>query len=254
MTRARFHEQQAGGTTPRPTREASPSSAAQPTPSSVAETVRIALIAGVRLYREGLAAELCAQPGLSVVALAEGYDDAVDAVRVSQPDVVLLDAATPRMAELVRAMKASHSSARIVAFAVEETEREIEVFAEAGVTGLVTRDVTVEGLTAAIHATVRGELTCSPRMAAILFQKVAALSSVRRAMHDERNALATLTRREREITRLLGIGRSNKEIARALNIEVATVKNHVHHILEKLYVTTRAEAAARIRVFALRES
>jgi two-component system, NarL family, nitrate/nitrite response regulator NarL len=59
--------------------------------------------------------------------------------------------------------------------------------------------------------------------------------------------LATLTSRESEIASLLSAGRSNKEIARALTIEVATVKNHVHNILAKLQVATRAEAAARVR-------
>jgi two-component system, NarL family, nitrate/nitrite response regulator NarL len=215
-------------------------------------SLRIVLVANVRLYREGLAAELGARPGFSMVGLAADFDGAVDAVRSMHPDVVLLDIGTPGIFDLVRAVNATHADARIVAFAVDECERDIEVCAEAGVTGFVTRDVTVDGLAAAITAAVRGELACSPRAAALLFRRVAALSTVSQAMRSERSLLATLTAREREIASHIVGGRSNKEIGRTLNIELATVKNHIHHILEKLRVTTRTEAAARVRVLAER--
>ena len=90
---------------------------------------------------------------------------------------------------------------------------------------------------------MRGELLCPPRTAALLLGRLASLAK------GETNNLdgVTLTRREREIVTLIDGGRSNKEIALRLNIEVATVKNHVHRILDKLQVTTRAEAAARLR-------
>jgi DNA-binding NarL/FixJ family response regulator len=216
-------------------------------PAGSSNGIRIVLVADVRLYREGLAAELGNRPGLAMVGMAPDVESAVGAVRATRPDVVLLDAGMAGTFELVRALKATYDDARIVAFAVDECERDIEVCAEAGVSSFVTRDVTVDGLASAICAAVRDELTCSPRAAALLFRRVAALSGTSHAMRAERSLLATLTSREREIATLIAHGQSNKEIGRALHIEVATVKNHVHRILEKLQVGTRGEAAARMR-------
>ena len=210
--------------------------------------IRVVLVAGVRLYREGLAAELRTQSGISLVGLAADLDSTVHAVRMEQPDVVLLDASTPRTVDLVCAVKDTHPSVRVIAFAVDESERDIERCAEAGVTGFVTRDVTVDGLVSAIRAAVRGELTCSPRMAAMLFQRVTALTNVAQTVRSARSLLASLTKREREIAAYLASGSSNKEIGHELHIELTTVKNHVHNILQKLQVTSRSAAAARVRV------
>jgi DNA-binding NarL/FixJ family response regulator len=217
-----------------------------------ASVIRIMLVASVRLYREGLAGELRSRPGMELVGLAGDLESALASLRACNPDVILLDVRTPRTYELVRVVREERPAAHVVAFAVEENEQDIAVCAEAGVTAFVTHDVTVEGLAAAISAAVRGELTCSPRTAAMLFRRVAALSSVERRLRSEQSVLSMLTARERDIASLIAAGRSNKEIARELVIEVATVKNHVHNILAKLQVTTRAEAAARIRVFAPR--
>jgi len=86
-------------------------------------------------------------------------------------------------------------------------------------------------------------MPCTPRLAAMLLGRVATLAQERRVP----SALDELTAREREVVELLGEGLSNKEIASGLQIEVATVKNHVHNILDKLHVTRRAEAAALAR-------
>jgi two-component system nitrate/nitrite response regulator NarL len=96
-----------------------------------------------------------------------------------------------------------------------------------------------------VRSVTRGETLCSPRIAATLFRRVAALAADRR-VGDERT-LRRLTRRERQIVDLIADGLSNKEIAHRLQIEFATVKNHVHNILEKLQVTRRADAVAALR-------
>jgi DNA-binding NarL/FixJ family response regulator len=96
---------------------------------------------------------------------------------------------------------------------------------------------------AAVHRAVRGELLCSPRTAALLFNRMAVLSPNRGIAAGDN----MLTRREHEIITLVERGLSNKEIARLLRIGNATVKNHVHSILTKLQVRRRGEAAAQIR-------
>ncbi|MES2525067.1 MAG: response regulator transcription factor [Gemmatimonadota bacterium] len=211
------------------------------------ERIRIVLVAGVRLYRDGLAAELDSRPGLSMVGVAGDLDTAVGSVRRTRPDVVLFDIGMRQIIDLVQAVRSTHAPAHIVALAVDESERDIAACAEAGVTGFVTRDVGVDGLAEAIAAAVRGELTCSPRAAALLFRRVAELSTLKGERRAEERLLSALTSRERQIASLLAAGRANKEISALLNIEVTTVKNHVHRILEKLQVATRTEAAIRMR-------
>ena len=205
--------------------------------------IRVLIVAEIRLYREGLAEMLQGEPEIDVVAIASGADEAVRELRERQPDVVLLDVAIPENAWLARALMAAVPGARIVALAVPEIEQEVLACAEAGVAGYVTREGSVEDVVAAVSAVARGEVLCSPRMAASLFQRVATLALERSPASIE----TRLTNRELEILDLIDQGLSNKEIARRLTIELSTVKNHVHNILDKLNVNRRAEAAAHAR-------
>src|SRR5262245_26085623 len=183
------------------------------------------------------------EPGMDVAATASGVDEAVRALREHEPDVVLIDMAIPDNTWVVRALVAAVPGTRVVALAVPEVEREVLACAEAGVAGYVTRDGSLEDVVAAVESAARGELLCSPRMAATLFQRVATLALERSPESIE----SRLTTRELEILDLIDQGLSNKEIARRLTIELSTVKNHVHNILEKLNVSRRSEAAARAR-------
>jgi two-component system, NarL family, nitrate/nitrite response regulator NarL len=205
--------------------------------------ITVLVVADVRLYREGLSASLGAQPGLAVVGATGERQAALDLLATGRPDVVVLDMATRDSLGLARAIVAARPSARIVAFAVEEVDREILVCAEAGVAAWVACEGSVDDLVATIKHVVRDELLCSPRITATLFRRLASLA--RGAAPTESSG--GLTGREREIVALIDRGLSNKEIAQRLHLEVATVKNHVHNILEKLQVARRSEAAARLR-------
>ncbi len=203
---------------------------------------RVLVVAEIRLFREGLAEMLRAEPEIDVVATAAGADEAVRALRQLAPDVALVDMAIPDNKWLVRALVEAVPGACIVALAVPEIEREVLACAEVGVAGYVTRDGSIEDVVAAVESAARGEVLCSPRMAARLFQRVATL-----ALERSPNIESRLTTRELEILDLIDQGLSNKEIARRLTIQLSTVKNHVHNILEKLNVSRRSEAAARAR-------
>ena len=132
---------------------------------------------------------------------------------------------------------------KIVALGVAEVEQVVMACAKAGVSGFVAPSGSVKDVVAAVHSAVRGELVCSPRMAAMLLNGVSAL--VARPLADVDND--TLTQREREIVLLMSEGLSNKQIARSLGIQNATVKNHVHSILSKFRVRRRGEVAAQLR-------
>ena len=206
------------------------------------ETINIMVVSDVRLYREGLAGSLAQRHRLVVIGTANNLDDAARLEELN-PDVVVLDMSARGSLDVIRRVSSSPVRARIVAFAVEETERDVLLCAEAGAAGYVPCDGTIDDLVNTIHSVARGELLCSPRIAATLFR---ALHAQGPRPDGDRLAL-TLTAREREIAPLIDRGLSNKEIAAHLRIEVATVKNHVHNLLEKLQVASRGEAAARLR-------
>jgi two-component system, NarL family, nitrate/nitrite response regulator NarL len=204
--------------------------------------VDVFLVAETRFYRDGLADALDRRPALRVVGTAAAAGDALGRIRLLEPDVVLLDTAVAGMFELVRNLGDAAAPIPVIALALPERASEVLACAEAGVSGYVTQDASLDDLAGTIRGVLRGELRCPPRIAATLFKRVAALAA------PGRPALATvLTAREREVLAVLDEGLSNKQIAARLCIEIATVKNHVHHILEKLQVASRSEATAYAR-------
>ena len=104
-------------------------------------------------------------------------------------------------------------------------------------------DASLEDLTVAVESAARGELFCSPRVAFTLLRRVGAMAIQIKSAEGEAGPLSELTLREQEILQLVDRGMSNKEIARHLGIGLATAKNHVHHILEKLHVHRRIDAS-----------
>jgi two-component system nitrate/nitrite response regulator NarL len=223
--------------------EATPAVDCIPASSAGMVRPRIFILSDVRLYREGLAWSLSQRPEVEVIGAAALSAEALAQIAGSRPTAVLLDFATPGALDLPKELDRSLPGIKVIAFAVSEVDHDLIACAEAGIAGFVTRDGSVDDLVRSILNTLRGEVACSPRIAGLLFRRLAALSEAKR----EPPTTSALTRREREIAELVNEGLSNKEIARSLRIGAATVKNHVHNILEKLQVSRRGEAAARLR-------
>jgi DNA-binding NarL/FixJ family response regulator len=210
------------------------------------DVIRIVIAAQVRFYRDGLADVIARHPRTHVLGTASSRKDAIDRVRETSPDIVLLDAAMPEGLDAVAEIVATVPTVKVVAIALDETPHAVLEWAEVGVAGYVPRDASLADLIAAIERTARGELQCSAQVAAGMIRRVWALAKVA----GDRQVMAPsvhLTPREREIMRLIDQGMSNKDIARHLGIGVATAKSHVHHILEKLHVSRRSQAAAQLR-------
>jgi DNA-binding NarL/FixJ family response regulator len=206
------------------------------------DRLRVLVVAAARLYREGIAQALAAQDRFEIAGTARAASEALEVLNAAAPDVALIDLGLPGSLEFVRAMRVVRPGCKIVALSVPDAEDDVIACAEAGVAGFVTLDGSLEDLEAMLDSVGRGETLCSPRMVAALLRRVATLSDGRGGVRG-----AGLTARERQIVELVERGLSNKEIARELMIEVPTVKNHVHNILEKMHVTRRSEAAARFR-------
>jgi two-component system, NarL family, nitrate/nitrite response regulator NarL len=202
------------------------------------------LVAGeIRLFREGLTLYLSGQPGLAVVAGAGSRRELIEQVAETHPDVLLLDMAMPESLQALREIAERVGGPRVVALAVPENEPAVLACAEAGITGYVTRDGSLDDLVMAVTRAARGETVLPPRFAGTLLRRFSALA----AHVPEPAASAELTVRELEIARCVDEGMSNKMIAARLCIEVCTVKNHMHRILVKLNAQHRAEIPRRLR-------
>jgi DNA-binding NarL/FixJ family response regulator len=226
-----------------PKSQSMPASAATLIPASSSKP-SLFIVSDVRLYREGLALSLARHPGATVIGATDTSPAAVTQMIEHKPDVVILDVGGSGSFEFARSLSVDLPSIKIIAFAVNDVEHELLACAAAGFAGCVPRDGSEDDLMAAVENALRGEVQVTPRMAGLLFRQVAALSTRQPASSGS----LALTRREREILALVERGMSNKEIAREVRIGSATVKNHVHSILEKLHVRRRGEAAARFRI------
>ena len=203
--------------------------------------IRVFVVASVRLYREGLAELLPRRAPIEIVGTAESWTDGGEQVLAVAPDIVLLDTAVADGARAIGEIVRNANGAKVIALSVADSDGDVIAYAEAGVSGYVARDGSLDDLATAICSTARGEVACSPAIAGALLRRVSKLSTFGRLDADDR-----LTRREAEIAQLLEEGLSNKEIAQQLCIEPATVKNHVHHILEKLGARSRFEVPGRM--------
>jgi two-component system nitrate/nitrite response regulator NarL len=206
--------------------------------------VTVLVIASVRLYREGISGSLVARGGVEILGSAATGDEARSLMASRQPDVIVIDAAAHRSFDIVQRLRAQAPSVSIVVFGVEDAESDILACAEAGVNGYVLCDASIDDLYQVIARAVRGELLCSPQITASLFRRLGALAGSRDLLPGR---WIDLTGREREVLALLDAGLSNKQIANELHIEISTVKNHVHRVLEKLHVDSRSAAVASLR-------
>jgi DNA-binding NarL/FixJ family response regulator len=216
-----------------------------PGASPNSRTTSVFIVADVRIYRDGLAESLSTQPQLTVLGTSASRADARERVRQLRPDVVLIDVATRESLELISDLRAGLVDAKILALAVEESAPDIIQCAEAGAAGYVSAEASMTELVKAIGRITDGELICPPQIAAKLFGRISHAEPLPAGPQK-------LTSRERQVLSCIRHGNSNKEIAQTLHISEATVKNHVHHVLEKLAVTTRAQAAVRSNGFPTR--
>ena len=204
---------------------------------------RVLIVDDSRLYREYLAGVIAAH-GVVNPGVAWDLPSLITAIENMKPRVILFNMATRDNAILLRqALKLSPTIRVIVLGMSEDDEPEIVACAEAGVAGYHLRTESLGDLLILIQKVAAGASLCSPRKSAILLRRLSALASQRQPTEKE----LVLTAREAQILKMLELGLSNRDIADQLCIAVHTVKNHVHSLLTKLGVSTRAQAAALSR-------
>jgi DNA-binding NarL/FixJ family response regulator len=207
---------------------------------------RALIVSDVRFVHEGLSDVLRSRSNIVLAATAENRAEARERALALRPDAILLDARLAGSIGIVADLAAAVPDIPIIAVAVAETEHEILALIEAGIAGYVRRSASIGDLIDIIMRTLRGEEPCFTSFSGPILRRLRQLAAAARQDGDASTA-GRLTPRERQVAELVAERLSNKQIARKLNIEVATVKAHMHNVLDKLKFQRRDDLARWVR-------
>ena len=199
---------------------------------------RVVLVDDHRLFRAGVRGELA--QSVEVVGEAETVGEAVDLIRRTVPDVVLLDVHMPDGGGLavLASIGQDLPATRFLALSVSDAAEDVIAVVRAGARGYVTKNVSGTELSEAVHRVAGGDAVFSPRLAGFVLD---AFASPDVPVTD--GELDLLTARERDVLRLIARGYAYKEVAKELIISVKTVETHVSSVLRKLQLSNRRELA-----------
>ena len=203
----------------------------------MAETIRVLDVDDHAVVREGLRSFLDLQDGIEVVGEAADGEEAVAAASRLDPDVVLMDLVMPRLAGVaaMRLLRDRVPGARVIVLTSFLDDEKLLPALRAGAAGYLLKNAQPEELVRAVRAAHAGEVLLDPVVAARLIEAL--------AVDGPEGPLDRLTPRELDVLRLIGRGLANKRIAAELRVSEKTVKTHVGHLLAKLGVTDRTQAA-----------
>ena len=216
---------------------------------SAVSAIRVLVVDDHTLFRRGVIALLASDGRFEVVGEAGDAGEAQRRAAELQPDVILLDNHLPGVngVDALGGLREVAPQACVLMLTVSEDERDLAAALRGGARGYLLKTVDSDVLATAIERTVRGESTISPEMTGKL---VSAFQSLHEShtptpaeTKPDADPIHSLSPREREILALIARGASNKEIGRALDIAETTVKIHVQHILRKLGLGSRVQAA-----------
>ena len=179
---------------------------------------------------------------IEIVAKASNLEETFEICLSTLPDILLVDAKFPDTLSTIRKINKELASIKIVLLSMTANRKQMSAFAGEGVMEFVTCDDSVDDLRQSITAAMANGFWCSSRVAKLLLEPYPSSNEPKESFVD-----SSLTRQQFNVLQLIEAGLANKDIARKLHIETATVKNHVHHILQRLHVTSRGQAAAAYR-------
>ena len=196
---------------------------------------RLVLVEDHRIFRAGVRSEL--DPNIEVVGEAASIADAIPLIRDLDPDIVLLDVHLPdgSGAAVIGAVAADRPGVKFLALSVSDAAEDVIAVIRAGARGYVTKSISGDELSDAVHRVADGDAVFSPRLAGFVLD---AFRTGDVAVDPE---LDLLTTREREVLQLIARGYRYKEIAARLHLSVKTVESHVSAVLRKLQLSNRNE-------------
>jgi DNA-binding NarL/FixJ family response regulator len=206
------------------------------TPQSKPPRIRVLIVDDHELFRSGVRSEL--QGDLEIVGAVGTVDEAIEAVRSLEPDVVLLDVHMPGGggSAVIDAVRSELPSVRFLALSVSDAAEDVIGVIRAGARGYVTKSISPEELQAAVRRVHDGDAVFSPRLAGFVLD---AFNSEPAVPVDPE--VDQLSPREREVLRHIARGYTYKEVGSELGISVKTVETHVSTVLRKLQLSSRYE-------------
>lgn len=210
---------------------------------SAAPLIRVIVVDDHTLFRRGMIALLSTDPRFSVVAEAGDAAQAQRLVAAHRPDVVLLDNHLPGVSgiDAIKDLLEASPNSRVLMLTVSDDQQDLSAALRAGASGYLLKTMDSEELAHAIVRAMQGVSVVSPELTSKLVNAFQTLQTPLASRPID--PIDSLSPREREILALIARGASNKEIGRALSIAETTVKIHVQHILRKLDLTSRVQAA-----------
>ena len=201
--------------------------------------IRILLTDDHTLFRQGLRTLLATEPDIEIVGEASNASDAITFAQELRPDVVLMDVGMPGLSsfEATRQIRKQRPETRVIFLSMYDDEDYLTESVEIGASGYILKESPADQLVSAIREVHRGGNYLSPRLLARLVDdfRVQNRSSLRQPR------FGTLTKREREIMKLLAEGKSVKEAATEFNLSVKTVEAHKFNLMRKLDIHNKAQ-------------
>jgi DNA-binding NarL/FixJ family response regulator len=206
--------------------------------------ISLILVEDNRLLREGLVAMVSRQEDLRIVAALGDRENVLQRVHQLKPRLVLLDLGlrNHNSLRLVEAITREQPSVKVIVMDLLPAEADVIDFVKAGAAGFLLKDATFEEFLKTIRLVAGGINVLPPPLTDLLFSQI--VNHVARRDKALLSSAVMLTKREREVIRLIADGLSNKEIAEQLNVATFTVKSHVHNVLEKLALRSRVQIAS----------
>lgn len=209
--------------------------------------IKVLLIIEVRLIGNIFASVLAEQADIQVAGCVTTLKEALQFIQEQEVDIALVSVGLPEQGalEFTRVLRESDRPTKVLALGLsDENKNEALRYIETGACGYVLKDSSIHELVEAIRLAQKGEAQVSSRIAGAMMERLAYLARMFSAVETRLDGDVRLTSRELEVLQFIGAGLTNQEIAAQLVVEVGTVKNHVHSILEKLDVSNREEAAS----------
>ncbi len=208
--------------------------------------INILLINEIELIGNVIVAALEDEEDIQVVGCVTTPEEALKIVQENVVDVALVSTrlSDEGALKLTNAITELAPTTKVLALGLTEEKNRVLRYVEAGAAGYILKDDSLEELISTVRAAQEGKVFVSPKIAAAMMERLSDLAQMFSDVENNVTDTAGLTSRELEVLDLIGKGLTNQEIAEQLVIEIGTVKNHVHSILEKLNVGSRGEAAA----------
>jgi two-component system nitrate/nitrite response regulator NarL len=210
------------------------------------DQIKVLPIIEVRLIANIFADVLDAEPDIMVVGCSTNPEDGLKILQEQNVDVALVSISLPGQGalEMIRTIVDISPTSKVLALGLSDNVDDVLKYIEAGAAGYILKDRSLHDLVEILRSTQRGEAQVSAKMAGAMIERLSSLAKMFSTVEIGITEGSRLTPREREVLQCIGKGCTNQEIAALLLVEIGTVKNHVHNILEKLNVNNREEAAS----------